>query len=180
MNGTEQASRSTSGAEPALRRELQAMAAAIVRTRREIAAIKPDVGAESRVASATQELALVLASTEKAADDILTSAEKLQQIGAKLRAAGATASLCDEIDAHAKNLMVACSFQDLTGQRMAKATRTLQYIEERINGLIGIWGVTQDDAPTEPLQCAEDHLLSGPAKDGEGVSQSEVDRMIAG
>jgi chemotaxis regulatin CheY-phosphate phosphatase CheZ len=180
MTFTDQELRSTDRAEPLLRRELRAMAAAIVQTRREIAAIKPNIEGENCVACASEELALVLSSTEKAAGDILNAAERLQQIGAELKAAGAKALLCDEIDTHAMNLMVACSFQDLTGQRMAKAGKTLRYIEDRINGLIEIWGVSDDDAPIAQERSAADVLLNGPAKDGEGVSQDDIDRMIAG
>ncbi|MEV8810475.1 hypothetical protein AB0066_25445, partial [Klebsiella pneumoniae] len=34
----------------------------------------------------------------------------------------------------------ACSFQDLTGQRITKVVRTLSFIEERVNAMMAIWG----------------------------------------
>ena len=34
----------------------------------------------------------------------------------------------------------ACSFQDITGQRITKVVSTLTYIEERLHGLQDAWG----------------------------------------
>lgn len=159
-----------------LRRELEGMAAAVSHTRREIASIKPGLVDENRVSQATEEIALAISSTERAATDIMNVAERLQSLSGDLRNQGVAANACDEIEAHATNLMLACSFQDLTGQRMTKASNTLRYIEQRVNGLIQIWGVTGLDAAHEPQS---DKLLHGPAKDHEAVSQDDIDRLIA-
>jgi chemotaxis protein CheZ len=164
-----------------LRSELEKMASAIVQTQREIAGIKPNVAGPNRVASATEELAMVVSTTEEAATSILTIAERLQQIEGELAKAGADASLCSEIGSHATNLMIACSFQDVTGQRMTKAAKALQFIEERVNGLIEIWGVTASntaEVAADPDDDSESALLNGPARDGEGVTQEEIDRLI--
>ena len=159
--------------------ELEKMAEAIVQTQREIAGIKPKIGGANRVASASEELSIVVSATEEAAASILSIAERLQQIETELSSGGAKAELCSEIGNHATNLMLACSFQDVTGQRMQKAAKTLQFIEERINGLIEIWGVAEGHAPDELEQDAEAVLLNGPSREGEGVSQEEIDRLIA-
>jgi chemotaxis protein CheZ len=160
--------------------ELEKMAEAIVQTQREIAGIKPNASGANRVASASEELSIVLSATEEAASSILAIAERMQQIEAELSSGGAKPALCSEIGEHATNLMLACSFQDVTGQRMQKAAKTLQFIEERINGLIEIWGVAESGHATDEATADEDAaLLHGPSREGEGVTQDEIDRLIA-
>ena len=169
-----------------LRRELEAMAAGIAQTRREIASIKPDkpqAPGSDRIVAATEELDFVVRSTEAATAEILTTAERLQVLTGELREKGGDATLCDEIDNHATNLMLACSFQDLTGQRMTKVVNALRYIEQRVNSMIEIWGISPDDikhAPAHTDERPDSHLLNGPAREGEGVAQDEIDRMMNG
>lgn len=167
-----------------MRRELQEMSASIVQTRREIASIKPTESGHNKIVSATEELDHIVRSTEQATADILTASERLQAIGADLQAAGAHPKLCAEIDELATNIMLSCSFQDLTGQRTSKVVQALRYIEQRVNSMIQIWGVNAADAR---LAVADDgdtrrdkHLLNGPAKDGEGVSQDDIDKLLSG
>lgn len=168
-----------------LRRELESMAAGIAQTRREIAAIKPqqgEVAGSDRIVAATEELDFVVRSTETATAEILTSAERLQALSGELKEKGGDKTLCDEIETHATNLMVACSFQDLTGQRMTKVVNALRYIEQRVNSMIEIWGISPEDANRAPQHADERpdaHLLNGPAREGEGVAQDEVDRMLS-
>jgi chemotaxis regulatin CheY-phosphate phosphatase CheZ len=81
-------------------------------------------------------------------------------------------------------LMVACSFQDLTGQRMTKVVNALRYLEQRVNTMIEIWGITPEDAAKVKQQLNDTrpdaHLLNGPAREGEGVAQDDVDRLLNG
>jgi chemotaxis protein CheZ len=153
-----------------MRRELQEMSASIVQTRREIASIKPTESG--------------LRSTEQATADILTASERLQAIGAELQSAGADPKLCAEIDELATNVMLSCSFQDLTGQRTSKVVQALRYIEQRVNSMIQIWGVNAADARHAMADDSDTrrdkHLLNGPAKDGEGVSQDDIDKLLSG
>lgn len=167
-----------------LRRELQEMSASIMQTRREIAAIKPTESSHNKIVAATEELDQIVRSTEQATADILTASERLQAIGAELLKNGADAGLCSEIDELTTNMMLACSFQDLTGQRTSKVVKALNYIEQRVNSMIEIWGITVADAKGatdfNSDQRRDAHLLNGPAKSGEGVSQDDIDRMMAG
>jgi chemotaxis regulatin CheY-phosphate phosphatase CheZ len=167
-----------------LRRELETMAASIARTRREIASIKPSGLGQNRIVTATEELDHVLRSTEQATSEILGTAERIQEIAAQLREDRAPALLCNELETHGTNLMMACSFQDLTGQRMTKVVNTLRYLETRVNAMIEIWGITANEAPALAVPGVEDkpdgHLLNGPARDGEGVNQEEIDRLLTG
>lgn len=167
-----------------LRRELETMAASIAQTRREIAAIKPESSGNNRIVQATEELDFVVRSTEHATAEILTAAEGIQAIAGDLRGKGVDGAMCDELETHATNLMVACSFQDLTGQRMTKVVNALRYLEQRVNTMIEIWGITPEDAAKVKQQLNDTrpdaHLLNGPAREGEGVAQDDVDRLLNG
>lgn len=165
-----------------LRRELETMASSIAQTRKEIASIKPEGPSNNRIVTATEELDFVLKSTEQATADILTSAERVQEIANELKAKGVNDPLCDELEMQGTTLMMACSFQDLTGQRMSKVVNTLRYLETRVNAMIEIWGITDEDAKQlvdNHLDSKPDaHLLNGPAREGEGVAQDDVDRLL--
>ena len=44
----------------------------------------------------------------------------------------------------------ACSFQDITGQRVTKIVKTLSYIDEKLTTLIETLGAELADIPVEP------------------------------
>ncbi|WP_246148995.1 protein phosphatase CheZ [Skermanella pratensis] len=167
-----------------LRRELLEMAGSIEKARREVAALQPPDSGNNKILSATNELDAIVSATERASFDILNSAERLMDLGAKLRKGGADPDLCTEVESEVMNIFTACSFQDLTGQRTSKVVNALRYIEQRVNAMIAIWGVEgvkpADELPDVFIDKRPDaHLLNGPALDGQGVSQSDVDALFA-
>jgi chemotaxis regulatin CheY-phosphate phosphatase CheZ len=112
------------------------MAAAINRTKQEIAAIKPEPGYEGKVRTATAELGSIVQATEAATSEILAAAEQVQEIAWTLREQGIDNQACDELDGRATDIYTACSFQDLTGQRIRKIIDALDYLEARIHSLL--------------------------------------------
>ena len=167
-----------------LRRELLEMAGSIEKARREVAALQPPDAGNDRILSATSELDAIVSSTERASFDILNSAERLMDLGSKLRRGGADPEVCSEIESEVSNIFTACSFQDLTGQRTSKVVNALRYIEQRVNAMIAIWDVEgvkpSTDVPDAFVDKRPDaHLLNGPALEGHGVSQSDVDALFA-
>jgi hypothetical protein len=85
----------------------------------------------------------------------------------------------------ATEIFTACSFQDITGQRITKVVNTLRYIDQRVNAMVEIWGVEnlpsarpRPDANVDTRQNA--HLLNGPAMPGQGRTQDEIDALLAG
>jgi chemotaxis protein CheZ len=168
--------------------DLVEMSGAIARTRREIAQIKPPHQFDKQLVSATAELDHIVEATEKATSDILEAAEEIQEVAWTLRERGTDIDLCDKIDQRATDIYIACSFQDITGQRTGKVVKALRFIEQRINAMIEIWGVDDiayqvDDAAAKMQAVAEamredSHLLHGPQGKGEGLKQDDVDRML--
>jgi Chemotaxis phosphatase, CheZ len=79
-------------------------------------------------------------------------------------------------------ILTACSFQDITGQRTTKVVNTLRYLEQRVNSMLEIWGVDSLKGLVAPVEIGDTrpdaHLLNGPSL--EGVSQDDVDALLNG
>ncbi|MEP3428718.1 MAG: protein phosphatase CheZ [Roseibium sp.] len=166
-----------------IRLDIADMHEAIERTKSEIANIKDDGEQSNRFVDASHELDAIVTQTEGATQSILEAAEQIQEKAWVLRENGAEDATCDDIDAKATEIFMACSFQDLTGQRTNKVVQVLRYLESRINTMINIWGIedrgAEDDAG--PVDSRPDaHLLNGPQHVGAGVSQSNVDELFSG
>ncbi|ASG23274.1 MULTISPECIES: protein phosphatase CheZ [Nitrospirillum] len=164
-----------------LRRELQEMASHIAQTRREIAALKPDDPSANRIMLATEELDAILQATEHATTEILNGAERIQSVADRLR--GESPAVASELDNEVMEIMTACSFQDITGQRMTKVVNTMRYIERRVHTMIEIWGLETEAAEAimdDPQDVRPDsHLMHGPALRG-GIDQNMVDALMDG
>ncbi len=168
-----------------LKMDLADIAHSIEKTKEEIAQIKheDDVGTE-RFVRASSELDAIVSQTESATGEILGAAEKIQEYAWTLREQGADEGHCDSLDEQATNIYMACSFQDLTGQRIQKIVDAMRYVEKRVNAMIEIWGLEEGEVNVEAGGVREDdqrpdaHLLNGPALDGEGVDQSDVDNLF--
>lgn len=168
-----------------LRRELQDLSSHIAETRREIAALKPDDPSADRIMRATEELDAILQSTEHATTEILNGSERIQSVADRLRKD--RPDLAQTLDNEVTEIMTACSFQDITGQRMTKVVNTLRYIERRVHAMIQIWGLENLDADEmaaaladEPKDSRPDaHLMNGPSLKG-AINQDAVDMLLTG
>jgi chemotaxis regulatin CheY-phosphate phosphatase CheZ len=162
-----------------LREELREMSAYIHQTRREIAALRPADAGSNRIMAATGELDAIVSATERATSDILNGAERIQTLADRLPRDGETGEIALEIAAQVTEVLTACSFQDITGQRTTKVVNTLRYIEQRVNSMVAIWGPDGNVAPVAvaPTDSRPDaHLMNGPS-DG-APSQEEVDALL--
>jgi len=164
-----------------IRFDLVEMSKAISRTKAEIASIKPDADDHGKFGEASEELDSVVMATEAATSDILACAERIQEMAWTLREQGVEGEVCDLLDANATEVYTACSFQDITGQRTRKVIGVLRYLEERINAMIGIWGLDGAMAAEAAEARTVDEgkaLANGPAKPGTGLDQSDVDMVM--
>ena len=147
-------------------RECRAMADYLTNARREIAALQPKDLESARIPRAGMELDAIVQQTEDATNTIMESAEAI--MGA--------------VQKHIVRIFEACSFQDITGQRISKVVETLRYIEQRIMELRRLLGVTDEDIEAlvdkEEKQQGEKELLRGPALAGEGIDQAQIDALL--
>jgi chemotaxis regulatin CheY-phosphate phosphatase CheZ len=170
-----------------LRAELQSMASHIQTAKTEIASIynkDPKVQqAGNRINAATSELDQIVASTERATSDILNAAERIMEIAGTLP--GEQSEAGQILTEQATEIFTACSFQDITGQRISKVVSTLRYIDQRVAAMVAIWGPENISgalarADEQADQRMDAHLLNGPSMPGQGRTQDEIDALLAG
>ncbi len=160
-------------------RECRAMADYLTNARREIAALQPKDLESARIPRAGMELDAIVQQTEEATNTIMESAEAIMAADP-----ADTEEFQAIVQEHIVRIFEACSFQDITGQRISKVVETLRYIEQRIMELRRLLGVTDEDIEAlideQEKQQGEKDLLRGPALAGEGIDQSEVDALLEG
>jgi hypothetical protein len=83
------------------------------------------------------------------------------------------------LDAQATEIYLACSFQDLTGQRIARVVKTMSFVQERISGFVETLGIEPTPIVPEPdIAERQGPRANGPARVGEGVDQARVDGLM--
>lgn len=168
-----------------LKRELSGLFKYVQRVREEIAAMARPADDDYQLNTMSEQLDIIVKSTEEATHTIMGVMEKNDALVDKLHAmlagnAEADALLNDIID---NNMQViqACSFQDLTGQRLNKVIKSLAYVEARVANLADVWGrdeIAKVKVAAEE-KTADEKLLHGPQDPGRGISQDEIDALFA-
>jgi len=162
----------------AIYRELHIIAGYIEQLKHEIGALKANEIKTSRIPAAGQELSAVRTATEAATNTIMECAEAV--MAADGRDPAVYKALVEE-----KMMLVfeACSFQDITGQRISKVVETLQLIDERVSRFAT--AIAARDAAGAATETERVHaerrqrlLLNGPQLDGPETSQSDIDAMF--
>ena len=119
-------------------------------------------------ANAGVELDAVVEMTEKAATRILDAADR---IGARMHAElgeDASKEAIAEIDRDIEEIFTACSFQDITGQRIRKTLENLKAIEDRLGSALDKIGI---DVEAQTLQ-------SSPVEVVQAASQDDIDALF--
>lgn len=120
------------------------------------------------------ELEAVVQATESAADTILEAAEAIQTW---LDEGGGDARSLALVTERVNAIFQACSFQDLTGQRIRRAIKQLQQVETILEGLVPGIGLP-DVQPVEILGHAP--TVDVVAQSGPDLAQAEIDRLLNG
>ncbi|PCI62585.1 MAG: hypothetical protein COB37_06740 [Kordiimonadales bacterium] len=160
-------------------RECRALSDYISDARKEIAALQPGDLESTRIPRAGLELDAIVQQTEEATNTIMEAAEAIMEADP-----ADTAKYHTITQDAVMRIFEACSFQDITGQRITKVVETLAHIEQRVVELRNLLGVTEEDIDDARADAgdipADKALLSGPALKGEGIDQSEVDSLMSG
>ncbi len=155
--------------------ELEALGAEVARAKSEIAALRVDDIKERHIPSATDELDAVVEHTATATNEILDVCEALEALQPKL-AAEHGAVLGDAVT----RIYEACSFQDITGQRIGKVVTALKAIEQRVAAVTARFDPRHapEDTPAPPVSEGR-ALASGPQLPAAASSQEEIDKLLA-
>lgn len=165
-----------------IEREVEKIAEYITQAKLEIVAIsltEEQTGSDKNLTHAALELTEVVRHTEEATNVIMDNSEAIMQLCASVSDADTAAKL----NAHALAILEACSFQDITGQRIKKVLKTLEQIEFRIGNLVKLFGGTLPEGyvigeiETSPKRADED-LLNGPQL-GSTPNQDDIDKLFA-
>jgi chemotaxis protein CheZ len=121
------------------------------------------------------ELEAVVQATEAAANTILEAAEAIQDfISSGIRDDAAIQGLADRVNA----IFEACSFQDVTGQRIRRAIQHLQQVEEALQAML-----PGGEPPARPQQVVvrnEYSTVSAPARATADLAQDDIDALLNG
>lgn len=158
-----------------MQRELRGILTKIVSLRTEISKVHANDIATNRIPEVGKELSEVVKATEAATNTIMGAAETVLDAEDKPEA-----EYKELVAAQMMEIFQACSFQDITGQRVTKVVDTIEVIEERINILCEMMD-NQELGGNGPVLSAKeqdkkDQLLSGPSTNG--VDQNAIDAMF--
>ncbi len=154
--------------------EMRYISSYIQRTRLEISNLRPNDLSEDRIPGAGAELHAVVQHTAEATNLIMAVAEDVMAADTSDPAAY-QAFVSDKM----MEIFEACTFQDITGQRIKKVVDTLTHIEQRLERFASVLGV--EDAELEETledKRKRENLLNGPALNGPEVAQDDIDALF--
>ncbi|MBS0639010.1 MAG: protein phosphatase CheZ [Acetobacteraceae bacterium] len=162
--------------EAALLQEVEELARTIVVAKTEIAALRVDDITDHDIPFATDELDAIVDHTAQATHAILASCETLDEVAGTISGEPSV-----KLQDATTRIYEACSFQDITGQRITKIVTTLKTIEGKIAHIIATFGqdMTHQGQRGERPKGAEDDLLNGPQLPEHAMDQSDIDKLLA-
>jgi len=168
--------------------ELENLAGYIDEAKVEISHICPSDVKNEYIPSAKDELDAVVEAAAVATNAIMDACEDVE--GAM---GDVSPEISDTLMGATTKIYEACTFQDITGQRINKVVKTMHHIEQRIDALVNAFGGAHknENPDTKPSSksdaseqnesgviCDED-LLEGPQLAEKAKNQTEIDDLLA-
>ena len=169
--------------------EIQELSAFIEQTRAEIAAINPEEIPDEHIPNATDELDAVVQATEAATNSIMEAAEVVEAVAEEIDDEQA-----DRLSEAVTGIYEACSFQDITGQRINKVVNALREIEAKVETVVEKFGpdpetrerlkrerqAEKDETTAADVAgMTDEDLLEGPQMPENANSQDDIDALLA-
>jgi chemotaxis protein CheZ len=195
MTGADTMPHTLTAREASLLTAVEELGRTIAGTKAEIAALRMDEVSANHIPLATDELDAIVAHTAAATDTILECCETLDALGPTL--SGEPAATLQDVTTR---VYEACSFQDITGQRITKVVAALKAIEAKVadisvtfsrGGGLPFAEPPADATGIEPPAAASgvgkapgdktlgEELLNGPQLPAHAMVQSDIDRLLA-
>lgn len=166
----------TSTTDQFLHSEIAKLAEYITSAKKEIFSISVNEKAEDAITNASQHLDEVIKATEQATNSIMDAADTIQN-----NVGGIGGEKEKIIGDAAIKIYDACTFQDISGQRITKVIKLLANIEERVSKLNELFGETGNGAAVAAKPAAaltDKDLLNGPQLAAQASSQSDIDALF--
>jgi chemotaxis protein CheZ len=157
--------------------ELKALHDLIEETRNEISASRASDISGTHIPDATDELDEVIAATEVATGTIMDSCDAITAYSDKIGSPHKEVFLSE-----VTKILEACSFQDITGQRINKVVKSIKQIDEKINRLMSVLEEKIPGLTSTVLQdtrVGDAKLLNGPQMPDKAISQDDIDKLLA-
>ena len=175
-------------ADPRVLEELEELSSFIENTKAEIAAINPEEIPDEHIPEATDELDAVIEATEVATNSIMEAAEMIEGVAEEV-----TDEQADILSQAVTQIYEACSFQDITGQRIHKVVGALIEIERKVETVVEKFGpdretrdalkrqrqADKENAEAGATEINEEDLLQGPQLTENANSQDDIDALLA-
>lgn len=169
---------------PALKQQVDGLMRYMNRLQKEIAAIHTPSDDDHQFGSTKAQLEAIVAATESATDSIMDAVDRNEEVVSELRKRLTDPdhmSLLDKIVDNDNEVFEACSFQDISGQRVNKVVKSITYVEQRVDALAEIWGkayLVKAKVDGNEEEILDGEKLSGPQLNGAGLSQDDIDKLF--
>ena len=160
--------------ETSLLAEVEALGRTIAAAKAEIAALRVDDITACDIPFATDELDAIIQHTASATHAILETCETLDAVAQHLDGAPAA-----QLQEATTRIYEACSFQDITGQRITKVVNTLKAIESKVGQLVMTFGSPDGEQGQVADPGGDAGLLNGPQLPAVAMDQSDIDKLLA-
>ncbi len=159
-------------------RELAAVADYVAHIKTEIGALRANELYRTRLPGAHDELGNVVHATASATNSIMAAAEEILSY-----AEDDFETYRNQVQTKVLEIFEACSFQDITGQRISRVVEHLAQVEKRLSRFAAAVNARDVEIPMDPEDIMrqtrkEVFLLNGPADEGAGVSQNDIDALF--
>ena len=171
-------------ADKRLKSEIRNLSQYIERFRQEIARLNKG-DPDSNFKNMSDHLDAIIEHTDMATHAILQNLEEISELVGKIQEKAKDPeanALCDQAMEKTTSAMEACTFQDITGQRVTKIIRSMQFVEERVLAMVDLMGrdsVEKEAAEMPTEKPGKDPLLNGPQLPGNAISQDDIDKLFA-
>ena len=159
--------------------EVEAVGDYVTRLKREIARLQLNRTLMKSIPGCRNDLTGAQSATEEATHTIMSASEAVL---------GSTQTDFDayrvEVEAALLEIVQACSFQDLTGQRLTRATEAIAQIEKRLHRFARNVRIS-DDADAFDREAIvqearrETLLVEGPQDFGHAIQQGDIDKLFS-
>ncbi len=163
--------------EASIHREFSEIASYIEAMKADIAGLQANDLKETHLPTAGRELDAVVEATEAATNSIMECAEAIMCADASDPDAYKAT-----VDEQVMKIFEACSFQDITGQRISKVVETLNMVDARVSRFAARFSVADAEGPASDDEAAraarrKEQMLDGPRTDG--INQDAVDDLFS-
>ena len=160
----------------AIFRELKQLQKIIDDARAELGAARAGDIKDKHIPTATDELDAVVAATAEATGTIMDACDVI------IEKAGEAGAVGQDITDQVTKIYEACSFQDITGQRITKVVTTLRTIENKVSKLVAVLSeklpVEMQVGEEEDTRIGDERLKNGPQMPDKAITQADIDKML--